>query len=190
MRTILTERVIHRGKKRIKLIFNFDVDIMNVLDTFDDVAWSETMSCWHIDFEELYVENLQQRFKGIAKITDRTNNKKRTPYHDIGKAHKEALNRFEIYLKNRRYSPSTIAAYKKRIRDFLGFYFDKEIDLISNEDVQYFNYEQMIKTKASHTVQNMFITSLKLFLNTVSDCKIEIDKLERAKNSRKLPEVF
>ena len=190
MKTILIERILHRNKRRVKLIFSFDVEIMNILDTLDDVAWSATMNCWHIKFEETYLEDLKLRFKGIAKIVDRSSSIQRHSGSKFSHGHEQSLHKFEIFLKNRRYSQSTITSYKKRIRDFLGFYHDKEIDLITNEDVQYYNYERMIKKKVSHSMQNMFITSLKLFLNTVSESKIDINKIERAKNSRKLPEVF
>ncbi len=190
MRTIITERVIHRGEKRVKLIFDFDVEIMNILDTLSSVSWSNSMSCWHCNYVPGYFEILQRKFKGTAQIIDRSNCTHRNSAHGLNKCHLKALDKFEIYLKNRRYSQSTIVSYKKRIGEFFEFYHDKEIDLITNEDVQYFNYEKMIKPRASHSKQNMFITSLKLFLNTISESKIDIDKIERAKISRKLPEVF
>jgi integrase/recombinase XerD len=190
MKTILTERVIHKNEKRIKLIFNFDVEIMNILDSFEDVAWSSSMNCWHVKYDENYFSDLQQRFKGISKIVDRSSSKRRDLNHDLSMDHNQALHKFNVFMKNRRYSSSTIFNYNKRIKDFLKFYFDKEIDLINNEDVNYYNYEHMIKRKSSYTIQNQFLTALKLFLNTTSESKIDIEKIERAKGTRKLPEVF
>lgn len=190
MKTILVERVLHRDKKRVKLIFSFDVEILNIIDTIEDVAWSSRMKCWHIPYKESYITDLQNLFKDEVQIVDRSCKIQRSLHNNFGDEHKQALSRFKIYLKNRRYSESTIKNYEKRIRDFLEFYHDKEIDLITNEDIQYYNYERMIKKKVSYTLQNLFVTSLKLFLKTVSESKIDIKRVERAKTSRKLPEVF
>ena len=59
MRTIILERTTHRGQDRIKLFFEFDPVIMNLLDTIEGVKWSSTMSCWHAP----YVENFQEIFR-------------------------------------------------------------------------------------------------------------------------------
>lgn len=190
MRTVIVERVIHRGKKRVKLIFNFDVEIMNILDTIDDAAWSSSMSCWHIPYMESYMTDLQRWFKDVAQIIDCSNTERRNLDHKISTKQNNALDRYHIYLKNRRYSEQTIKSYENHIRNFLLFYYDKEIEMITNEDVQYFNYERMIKRKTSHSYQNQFITSLKLFLNVVTQTKIDIHEIERAKGSRRLPHVF
>lgn len=190
MRTILVKRVIHRKEKRVKLIFDFDVDIMNTLDGFNDISWSKTMNCWHIKYHENYLQDLQRLFKGIANIEDRSSLTSRNTFHELGRGHLDALQRYKVYLKNRRYSPSTIKMYMKHVKDFLAFYYDKEIDLITNEDVQYFNYERIVKKNMSHNFQNTFMSSLKLFLHVVSEPSINFDQIERAKNSRKLPTVF
>jgi integrase/recombinase XerD len=190
MRTILLERVIHRNKKRIKLIFDFDVDIMTILNKIDGAAWSVTMSCWHIPFNNSYLIDLQKMFLDIAQIIDCSSQTRRNIGNDIGQKHLDALEKFRLFLRVRRYSEATVKSYEKQIRDFLSFYYDKEIDLITNEDVQYYNYERMIKRKVSYSMQNQFITSLKLFLKTVSTSSIDITKAERAKGSRRLPRVF
>lgn len=190
MKTILVERTLHRNKKRVKLIFSFDVEIMSIIDTIEGVAWSSTMSCWHIPYKETYLNDLKNLFKDEVQIVDRSHKIRLSLHNNLGDEHKQALGRFKIYLRNRRYSDSTVKNYEKRIRDFLEFYHDKEIDLITNEDIQYYNYERMIKKRVSYTLQNLFVTSLRLFLKTVSESKIDIEKVERAKTSRKLPEVF
>ena len=148
------------------------------------------MSCWHIPYYENYAKDLELRFSNKAKIVDRSNTIRRSVNNKLGVDHSEALYKYERFLRNRRYSEQTIKNYLIRIRDFLRFYYDKDIDLITNEDVQYYNYEQLIKRRVSYVVQNQFVTSLGLFIKTVSDNSIDIDNIERAKRSRKLPTVF
>lgn len=190
MRTIILERVIHRGQKRLKLIFEFDIEIMNLLDTVDDARWSSSMSCWHVPYTENYLENLNQVFNGVAQITDMSKKERRNTDHDLGAEHQIALVSFHQYMKNRRYSEQTIKNYMKRIRDFLQFYYDKDLELITNQDVKYYNYERIIKRHASTVLQNQFVTALKLFLKTVRESKIIVENVERAKKHRKLPVVF
>jgi len=190
MRTILTEKVIHKNEKRVKLIFNFDVEIMNILDSFDDVAWSSSMNCWHMSSKELYLTDLQKKFKDIANIVEKSSIDINDATKDYSIEHAESIQQFKRYLINRRYSEQTIKNYIRRITHFLDFYKNKGIDSLTNEDVQTFNYECIIKKKASFAVQKQLMTSLRLFLNVVSNTNIEIDEIERAKGSRKLPEVF
>ncbi|MCK5029408.1 MAG: tyrosine-type recombinase/integrase [Bacteroidales bacterium] len=190
MRTILTERVIHKNEKRIKIIFDFDAEIMSFLENVKGTLWSSSMSCWHIPFTNTYVEDLEKVFMDCAQIVDRSSTRRRTANHDLGVEHNEALKKYYRFLMNRRYSDQTIKNYVKPIRNFLEFYYDKNIELLTNEDIQYYNYERLIKRRVSYVLQNQFVTSLSLFLKTVSESKIDMDKVERAKRSRKLPTVF
>lgn len=190
MRTILLERVLHRGDKRVKLIFDFDATIMNILDTIDDARWSRTMNCWHVPFDESCIDKLRSVFEGKARLVDMTNegnSKKLLPPNDD---HIKHFNRFKQFLKNRRYSEQTIKTYTQRIFDFLSFYGSKNIVLIDNEDVQYYNYHRIVKLGLSTVVQNQFMAALNLFLATVHETKIDIEKVVRAKKKRKLPVVF
>jgi integrase/recombinase XerD len=190
MRTILLERVIHRKEKRVKLIFDYDADILQLLKTIDGTVYSSTMGCWHMPFAENYVNYLQNRFNDTAQIIDRSSTKRRTAKHDLNEIQIDSIKNFIRFLKLRRYSESTIISYRRRVEDFLRFYYDKDIELLTNEDVQFYNYERMIKHRASNVLQNQFITALKLFLLTVSESEIDITGIERAKKKRKLPTVF
>jgi integrase/recombinase XerD len=190
MRTILLERVLHKGIKRVKLIFDYDSNILHILNSTDDVRWSSTMSCWHAPYHENYVQDFEYRFKNEARIIDRSNTKRRSGNHDLGVDHTESLYRFERYMKIRAYGDQTIKAYTIRIKSFLKFYFDKKLEHINNEDVQYYNYEQLIKRKVSYVVQNQFVTALGLFLKINKNTQVIIDEIERAKRKRKLPTVL
>lgn len=190
MRTILLERVLHKGEKRVKLIFDYDPDILQILNSVKDVRWSSTMNCWHVPYIESYVQDFENAFKNEARIVDRSNIKRRSENHELGVDHTESLYQFERYMKIRAYGDQTIKVYLIRIKSFLKFYYDKKIEHINNEDVQYYNYEQLIKRRVSYVVQNQFVTALSLFLRINKNSKVEIDEIERAKRKRKLPTVL
>ncbi|MBI9055453.1 MAG: tyrosine-type recombinase/integrase [Bacteroidales bacterium] len=190
MRTILLERVIHKKEKRVKLIFDYDADILQILNNVEGTVWSSSMTCWHMPYTENYVVELQNKFIDIAQIIDRSSTKRRTAFHELSDVQIDSLKNLVRFLKLRRYSDSTILCYRRRVEDFLKFYHDKDIDSLSNEDVQYYNYERMIKNRVSDVLQNQFITALKLFLLTFTNNNIDISRIERAKKKRRLPTVF
>lgn len=180
----------HRGKKRVKLIFDFDPVIMNFLETMEGVAWSSTMSCWHIPFADNYLNNIKNVFGNYAQVVDMSNKYEDAKKKDLRIGNQQALANFYRFLKNRRYSEQTIKNYMKRVRDFLEFFNDKDVELITNEDVQYYNYVRMVKRRSSNVLQNQFVTALTHFLTTIRESRIDIDKVERARKKRRLPTVF
>lgn len=190
MKDILLDCVLHKGENRVKLIFEYDVEIMDLLYTIEGSKWSATLRCWHIPKTKNYFNDLKVVFKDKANIIDHTRNNVPLIKTELDIGHKEALQKYRRFLSNKRYSEQTIKNYMKRIRDFLDFYPEKSIVELNNHDIQYYNYERIIKRDASSVLQNQFITALKLFLSIVQNGHIDIETVERAKNRRKLPTVF
>ena len=55
--------VIHKGEKRIKLIFNYDPELIKMIRKIEGCRWSATMKCWHVpDTDE------NRRLFGLAII--------------------------------------------------------------------------------------------------------------------------
>jgi integrase/recombinase XerD len=52
---VATEIVIHNNEKRIKLIFDYNNEIINKVRKIEDARWSATLSCWHIPFSAKYL---------------------------------------------------------------------------------------------------------------------------------------
>lgn len=59
--------VIHNNEKRIKLVFNYDLNIIEQVKKIPDALWSQTMKCWHVPFTNNYMDYLNTLFnnKGI-----------------------------------------------------------------------------------------------------------------------------
>lgn len=190
MHTIFIEKVLHKGERRLKVIFRYNNDILRQLKEINGTRWSRTMDCWHIPFTKNYKENLIKKFKYTANIVENERFKKGTKSKPEPEHIKKALRGFHIYLKNLRYSDSTIKTYMKNIQQFLKYFPDKSIHSINNDDIHYYNYEIMVRKNRSHNAQNQFLSALRLFLRTIAHSSIDFDEVERAKKSRKLPEVF
>ncbi|MDY6800781.1 MAG: tyrosine-type recombinase/integrase [Bacteroidota bacterium] len=194
MHNIFIEKALHRGQRRVKVIFKYNEDIIKQLREIEGVRWSRTMKCWHIPFTKDYKEILIRKFKDSAEIVEKERFKKKEQkkhgFEPVPEHIQKAINTFYVYLKNLRYSPSTIKTYTQNILKFLIFFAEKPIYAINNNDIQNYNYEMMILKNKSHNAQNQFISALKLFLNTMTHTSINFDEIERAKRSKKLPEVF
>ncbi len=70
MRPIYVDSVQHRGKRRIKLIFDYDRDLITLIKNINGSAWSHTMKCWHIPYSDDSIEEVKklQQIEGVSII--------------------------------------------------------------------------------------------------------------------------
>jgi len=196
---IKTEETIHKGERRIKLVFNYDSWLIGLIRKVPGCRWSQTMKCWHIpDNEEsinamlkiITESDAQAWFKQAPAI-------KRTEPERFGKAdkvpgelHARHTENFIRWLKGQRYSAKTIQAYKDALLVFLRFYRDRSIETIDNNDIIRFNYEYIIKNKYSGSYQNQVINAVKLFFRITENKVITEDEIERPRRPKKLPDIL
>jgi hypothetical protein len=63
MKPVHVASVLHKGKRRIKLVFDYDRDLISLIRKINGSVWSHTMKCWHIPYTDdsiAEVENLPQ----------------------------------------------------------------------------------------------------------------------------------
>jgi hypothetical protein len=53
---INVEDTIHKGEKRLKLIFRYNQHIIDIVKKIPGSRWSQTINCWHIPYRENYKE--------------------------------------------------------------------------------------------------------------------------------------
>lgn len=99
------------------------------------------------------------------------------------------LKRFADYMRQRRYSKNSIENYCDRLRSFFLFC-QKTIFEISDEDFDRFNRNYILKSNLSAAYQTQFVSALKLFYEKIERKKLTIERLERPKCGRKLPEIL
>ncbi len=61
MKTINVSPIIHRNKKRLQLLFDFDAGLIEKIKKLPDSKWSSTKKCWHIPYQENYLTDLQSK---------------------------------------------------------------------------------------------------------------------------------
>ncbi|MCD4788796.1 MAG: tyrosine-type recombinase/integrase, partial [Bacteroidales bacterium] len=59
MKNLLVQPVLHRNEKRLKLVFDYDEELIEKIKNMPGRKWSKTMKCWHVPYREDYSEHLQ-----------------------------------------------------------------------------------------------------------------------------------
>lgn len=100
----------------------------------------------------------------------------------------ENVERYATYLRHRRYSANTIRTYTEVVKQFLIRY-RGGISEVSNQDL--IRYNDWLNRKGySASYQNQVASGLKLFFSCVHSRRMDIQKIERPRREKKLPNVL
>lgn len=97
---------------------------------------------------------------------------------------------FRRWLEQRRYSASTVKTYVHALQVFLGYFADRELKTLNNDDVREFMYERIVREELSFSYQNQVVNALRLFFREILKSEIDPYKLERPRTEHKLPNVL
>ncbi len=165
----------HNGEKRIAVYFEKNKDLIERIKKLEGSRWSQSLKVWHLPDTEKYRNQFQIIFPETKLINE----------EGI-----EAITKFTLWLRSKRYSEKTIITYCDGLKSFLVFYNKKPIQSITNEDVIIFNNEYIIKNKLSESYQNQIVNAIKLYFKIIRDTKIDIEKIHRPKRAKTLPNVL
>lgn len=184
----------HRGKHQIGIFFKYNDKLSDRIRNIGG-QFSYTHRCW-------YIENTEENKKQLACLTEgdvniQVNNEDRgvikthTNHRANLSSHMQnELDEFKKYLENRRYGERTIDVYLDVAKLFLGFHKHKKIEEITNEDVEKFNYEMIIKRNCSISFQRQMIGVVKLLFARKTGAQLNIEHLTNPRKSYHLPEVL
>lgn len=165
----------YRGESRIAVHFEKDAVILARIKQFEDTKWSQQLKVWHLPATE---EN-RIRFK-LATASSLLPSEEGNIQ----------IEKFQQWLKSKRYSESTINTYKEALKSFFVFFNTVAIAELTNEDVFKYNNEFILKKQLSASYQNQITNAIKLYFKTIKYTKIEIDKIHRPKRAKVLPNVL
>jgi len=165
----------HNGEKRIAVYFEKNKELIERIKKLEGSLWSQSLKVWHLPDTEKYRNQFKIKFPETKLINE----------EGI-----EAITKFTLWLRSKRYSEKTIITYCDGLKSFLVFYNKKPIQSITNEDVIIFNNEYIIKNKLSESYQNQIVNAIKLYFKIIRDTKIDIEKIHRPKRAKTLPNVL
>lgn len=165
----------HNGEKRIAVYFEKNKELIERIKKLEGSLWSQSLKVWHLPDTEKYRSQFKIKFPETKLINE----------EGI-----EAITKFTLWLRSKRYSEKTIITYCDGLKSFLVFYNKKPIQSITNEDVIFFNNEYIIKNKLSESYQNQIVNAIKLYFKIIRETKIDIEKIHRPKRAKTLPNVL
>jgi integrase/recombinase XerD len=178
---VKTEVVEHRGQRRIKIVFDYNKELIERVKTVPGCAWSQTMKCWHVPFSNPAIKELQ-KINIIIKKAEK----------DERILKPEAINflkEYDKYLKWKRLSESTLKSYYGGVTRFLTYYHNHSISELTNNHVNEYMY-YLVEKGYSSSAQNIAISSIKMFYSKIVNKNLNIDSIERPRRSRPLPKVI
>lgn len=203
-KTILLDHLRHKGIQNIRIDFPFDAGLNETAKSIPS-TWSFTHKCFYLENTPENVQKIFSVFKNKAQVdATRLNARKelfpktikqktiaaQKNFSRLPGETREKVNEFSNYLKSIRYSERTVENYRDMVASFLGFHAPKKIEEITNEDVEKFNYEHILKNHYSVSYQRQVISALKLFYSRVPGRKLKLYELERPQRSYRLPTVL
>jgi len=197
---IVLSKGFHRGNRVVFIKFSWDRDLIDIVKQLDGSHWSQTNGCWYINERDFNLEKTYLAFRGKAWVDysafskDKPNftiaQKERSKKQQPSQRNSEHIVAFKKWLKHKRYSENTIAAYTELLSMFAGYLGEKDLPEVTNSDVIDFVHKVLMAEGYSFTYQNQLVSSLKLFFREIVQSSIDIEKLERPRREHKLPNVL
>lgn len=192
----------HQQQSLLLLSFEYNQQLISTIKSIRGISWNPTLTAWQMHYSSRSIHYLLTHFKGIAFVDYSSILRSKSSTETISIPEKkptlvsltEDSNNividFRNYLRQIRYSESTIKTYSDALTIFIRFNENKELDKITKEDVEKFNSEYIIRYQFSISYQNQVINALKTYLRSRKSIHLNLETLERPRESFKLPVVF
>ncbi len=95
---------------------------------------------------------------------------------------------FEEYMKQKRYSLSTIKSYLSSVRQFFQYFGGPQIKVTNGDISEYISH--LIEKGYSSSFQNQIVSGIKLFFSRIHNQEIISGLIERPRREHKLPNVL
>lgn len=198
MKTIFIRNGEIRKRPVVLLSFPFDSTLIDLVKTFPNWAWSAKQKAWVIPYSDEVISQIFPVFRGKAwldysefkkvKLTEAAHAS--LPVPDPNPATLSEIAKFQDWMRNRRYSESTIKNYAQSLRLFLRFTGNKNPEEITNADLESFHKDYIISRKYSASFQSLIINAVKLYFSNRLRRKLDPVAIERPKTPRQLPHVL
>ena len=187
--------------------FNFDWTIVSRLREYLYATYLVEKKRWYIHAEDFNLHHFFTHFNPVSYIdysqlkTKHRNKLDTQPRKSIRfnphifkqKLPEETIKKidaFKGWMEQLRYSKNTINTYVHQLEIFFGYFSEKEITEIENNDVLEFNSEVVLKYGLSTTFQNQTVSALKKFFAYNYNRNIDIDSIKRPRKILQLPKVI
>ncbi len=162
------------GQKRIALLFDYEINTIELIKQIQGRRWSASNKFWHIPYQDNIIDQLNKKFKGKLEFTK---------YKKFPPEYLETLQ-----LKN--YSEATIKTYRLHFQRFLKHFPNTELGGITKEQIRQYLLYLVQEKNYSTSAQNQAINSIKFYYEKVLGKSVEKYYVPRPRKEKKLPEVL
>ena len=181
----------YQQQSLLLLSFEYNQQLISTIKSIRGISWNPALTAWQMHYSSRSIHYLLTHFKGIAFVDYSSVFRSKSNTESISIPEKkptlvsltEDSNNmvidFRNYLRQIRYSESTIKTYSDALTLFIRFNENKELDKITKEDVEKFNSEYIIRYQFSISYQNQVINALKTYLRSRKSIHLNLETLER-----------
>ncbi len=187
---IFIEQKVHRKTPQLLVKFKYNDTLITSMRKIEGAQWSRSLKSWYLKDSKENLDLILKTFSDITEIDTSKLSKKKAFKRNLTEDQKKLMNDFYLFLKGKRYSPSTVQTYTFFVADFVNFHTKTPLNELTNRSVELFIEKVFIERKYSVSSQRQFISALKIFIIFYPQTKINDLILERPKKSRKLPNVL
>jgi site-specific recombinase XerD len=204
------------GKERIKLYFEYDREVIELIKTIPGARWHPGERCWHVSVLAGPVERLNRRFEGRLEFVDWAIGRLgdwpigRVDDLPIGRVDDLAVGRLgegileadvkskislvpEEFIKTltlKNYAQNTIRTYKSMMQEFLEYYRKLDPAKITEEQIREYLLHLIEDRKVSISYQNQSINAIKFYYEQVLGRPVKTYYVQRPKKPKVLPNVL
>jgi site-specific recombinase XerD len=195
---------VHHGQDIVKVVFDHNRKIMELLKEQTTARFSTSLGCWYINKDEFilgdfftvmkpaaYIDYSELKNKSVQKHIY-SKGKYKTSYlkKQLPQRSRVQIRNFQSWMQQLRFSDNTIKTYSHQLQLFFGYYSDKKPEEITLSDIEVFNIDFILKNRLSSTFQNQTISALKKFYENQYNRNLDIENILRPRKSRTLPKVM
>jgi len=189
------------GQRRLKLIFFYDRELINMVRALPGATWSKALKCWHVAdtqgnmnrISDLFID--RSRFDLIVKGGD---TKKVEGITGNGTFFLAPLDRqdfiwleaLEDWMRHRRYSKSTIRGYSEVVSTYLRFIKPSSPESKPEGELVRFTKDYILPRGLSISFQNQAISGLKIFYREILHLELKLEQVSRPRLEHRLPNVL
>lgn len=192
------------GKERLKLHFDYDKEVIELIKTIPGARWHPRERCWHVSLLAGPVEKLNRLFEGkllfeidgktVRREVDLSGDRAISRSVDVLFERKDKLNLVpEEFIKTltlKNYAKNTIRTYRTMLQEFLEYHRELDPEKITEEQIREYLLYLIEKRDVSISYQNQSINAIKFYYEQVLGRPVRTYYIQRPKKEKILPNVL
>lgn len=183
------------GSTVIALHFDYNQELIKLIKKMNGAKWSQSKKYWYFNKESFRLNEVFEALKSVSYLdyTALSSNNEFKNQQLSNKIIKQKVIIPQAYidiLDQKRYAQNTIKIYTCYFEDYIQYFNSRNLDEISNEEINAYLLELIRNKNISPSQQNQRINAIKFYYEKVLGKDKIFIKIERPKNQKLLPNVL